>query len=218
MTHTSYDARRAQWQQLAGQLLPELRGRISLRNVAAVSRLLPHAQQTLAALLDAGLLQNRQVIRHLRQNPGASLDELAEIASRPRKGRQQDGRGKQARTGGGHLPATSIQGAASTDTEPDPRDVGELTGLFLRISPMASPISAEYWAREQAALLSIVRALREFLAADPPPAETNFAVFCALVLSLHEQVDRMIAARPAYRVTLEHLRLDWPGLRAGTKI
>jgi len=78
-----YQAKKQRWLELAAGLPPELSGRIALRNVEAASLLKPEAQQTLARVLDEGLIRVSAAIRILRQRPYASAEDVLREAGAP---------------------------------------------------------------------------------------------------------------------------------------
>jgi hypothetical protein len=80
MTET-YASKRERWQKQLEALPESLRGHVSLRNVEAVSTLLPQAQETLAQAIQAGLSRLPRAIEYLRSHPQATVAELLESAS-----------------------------------------------------------------------------------------------------------------------------------------
>ena len=70
-----YADRKKRRQQLAEELLPDLRGRIALRHVEAVSQFSSRTQRTLAEALEAGL-RAPAAIAFLKEHPEALLTEV----------------------------------------------------------------------------------------------------------------------------------------------
>ena len=192
----SYASQKRRLLKLQKQLPEGLRGRVALYNVQAVLDLSPVAQATLVRALELGLKQPQQAVQCLQENPGIEAQELIRQVKASRK-----------KTSPARQQSVTLLQETPAAPEPDPQDVKKLVELFLRISPGASRISAEYLVLDQPLLLNFARIAREFLTANPPPAETIFALFWVLLPDIRERASQLIEQRPAYRIALQQLHL-----------
>jgi transcription-repair coupling factor (superfamily II helicase) len=185
---------------LADELPPDLRGRIALRHVEAVSQFSPQTQRTLAEVLATGIRAPAAIV-FLKEHPEALLAEVvANCRTRKRRGKRvkimEDGR---------------PQSGSESDCE---SAVTELTDLLTYCYPDMPQITAQAMATSEllAGVLAVIRAQQACLAT--PQAESDFVlvVLCGLACKNLARLDQLVSQKPAYMQALQQSGVPWPGL------
>lgn len=208
-----YSKRREAWLKQTEQWPPTLREKISVRNIEAVLKLPASAQATLAAALDLGALSIPAAIQYLKDHPQATAEDLLPVCQKARAtGKRTENAtdsGATVRETGdtAHSGEAVVQSDRSPSHTPGPLDIAALADLYQYAHPGAHRIVAEAWAEDPkwASLLDLVHAWRTHIKAPPGTAhsETVIVVTCAFLVKIREQLDQVIAERPAYRQALK---------------
>jgi hypothetical protein len=187
-----YAERRRRRQQLSEQLPPALQGRIALRNLEAVTKLPPKAQQTLAGALDLGI-GAPAAIRYLLENFDATLDE---VIQKCRKTTYERDRKTKRRI----------------ETLTDTHDVAELAEILQFCFPDMPRITAEAMAGTEllSGVLGILRAERECFGSRHIESEFVVVALCGLMLKTLERINQILLERPIYRQALQQSGVEWP--------
>jgi hypothetical protein len=200
-----YAERKKRRQQLADELPPNLRGRIALRHVEAVSGFSPQTQRTLAEALEAGI-RTPAAIAYLQEHPEALL---AEVAGNCDTGKRRPEGVK-----------IVDEGRPQSGTEADGEQaVTELTDLLAYCYPDMPQITAQAMATSEllAGVLGVIQAQEACLAA--PQAESDFVlvVLCGLAQKTMARLDQLVSRKSAYRQALRQSGVPWPGVDGGSR-
>jgi hypothetical protein len=204
----TYTQRRDRIIQLAERLPPNLRGRISLRNVEAVSHLPPEAQQTLGHALDAGLVTLSAAVRYLKANSEISTNELlilcetgaASCRHHHRSGYPgYDNATPDAPVGRQPSYASNQNNGETAVTLPE--DIQTLAALMLACFPDMNPMAAEALIHSPslADILPIAAAHRQTFASPHLRSDFVIVILYALLGQAQNQLQQIIAANPAYQ-------------------
>ncbi len=198
----SYQKKKERWLR-AKKLLPEnLRQRVALRNIMAVTKLLPEQQQALAEALDIGLKRIPTALRYLETYPAASAQDLlrASLGNTPRSAALRPG----ARGAGETRTNTSSPHHPSLPAPTHPESLAELISLLKDCYPDMNQHSAEALAESQALsdVLDVLVVYQQVF--DSPHFNTDFVVvlFHKLLERTWERLNRRIAKNPAYQQAL----------------
>ena len=210
-----YTQRRRRREQLAAELSPELQGRITLRQVEAVSKFSPQTQRTLAAALEAGS-RAPAAVAFLKEHPAALLEEVVQNCRTQKRRRRRQ---KIMEAGKLHRDQDPALTPGSASEQGAARAAAELTDLLTYCYPDMPRLTAEAMAGSElmTGVLEIIRSQHACFAA--PPAESDFVlvVLCGLAHKTVERLDRKVAEKPIYRQALQQSGVHWPGLAAASQ-
>ena len=203
----SYQKKKERWLR-AKKLLPEnLRQRVALRNIMAVTKLLPEQQQALAEALDIGLKRIPTALRYLETYPAASAQDLlrASLGNTPRSAALRPGAREPGRRRAGEMgPNTSASHQSSSPAPTHPEALAELISLLKDCYPDMNQHSAEALAESQALrdVLNVLVVYQQVF--DSPHFNTDFVVvlFHKLLERTWERLNWRIAGNPAYQQAL----------------
>jgi hypothetical protein len=204
----TYTQRRERIIQLAERLPHNLRGRISLRNVEAVSHLPPEAQQTLGHALDAGLVTLTAAVRYLKAQPQISTNELLTICEAGAASCRNHHRSGDAGNGGttgntlvGRQPSHASAPRTSETTVASPGDIQALTSLMQVCFPDLNPAAAEALIHSPtlADILPVVASHRQAFASPHLRSDFVIVILYALMGQSQTELQQIIAANPAYQ-------------------
>jgi len=221
-----YQAKKQRWLELAAGLPPELSGRIALRNVEAASLLKPEAQQTLARVLDEGLIRVSAAIRILRQRPYASAEDVLREAGapaatqapldRPARRGEQAGTALSLAPGSDSPVVSSLARAAELRLEDragraaSPASSESLLPALLLPGPETPPGAAALAATGlTAALRALLLAWQECLF-SPQLTDLTFVILAGFVQQAQAELQEKVAAKPAYRHALRNSGVSLP--------
>ena len=192
----SYAERRQRRRQLSAQLPPSLRAKIALRNVEAVARLSPEAQQVLSIALDGGVRVSA-AIQFLKGNPQASLDEVLQACQRQGLGKRESA-----------ATASTPGGSAAL---PDARDLAALASLLQACFPDMPQITAAAMARSAllSEVLELLRVQRECFESRHIESDFILVVLCGLVVTTVKRLNERLSKKPAYRQALLQSGVSW---------
>jgi hypothetical protein len=204
----TYTQRRERIIQLAEQLPHNLRGRISLRNVEAVSHLPPEAQQTLGHALDVGLLTLSAAVRYLKAQPQISTNELLTLceagAASCRHHHRPGDTGNDGTTGDtpvGRQPSHAFAPGTGETAVASPGDIQALASLMQACFPDLNSAAAEALIHSPtlADILPVVSAHRQAFASLQLRSDFVIVILYALLGQSKNQLQQIIAANPAYQ-------------------
>ena len=209
---TRYEQRRQRWLELAQTLPPELRDRIALRNIRNVVSLPERAQQTLARAVSAGLKRQKTAIRHLTQNPDATVEDLLQLGWKS-KPHGQDGH--IADPPPESMPGIGLQNLAAMNAsleEHQKPEVVELAELLQFCQPglydkAARSIAVAEFMDEAR---DLVRAWQACQRAQYFDTETVIVLYCGFVEKMKAHLDQLLDEKPAYREAVSNSGVDWP--------
>ncbi|MGD2156081.1 MAG: hypothetical protein PVG14_06445 [Anaerolineales bacterium] len=187
-----YAQRRQRRQQLLEELPPGLRGRIALRNVEAVAKLTPEAQQKLMEAIDAGA-RIPAAIRYTKENPEATVNEIVSKCHRKAGKRRQ-------------------RAAAEKSVSSTPHDLNKLADLLQVCFPDMPRSTAKAMAGSEllSEVLSIVRAQRTCFESRHAESDFVVVVLCGLALRTIDRLNQIIPKRLIYRQALQQSGVKWP--------
>ena len=200
----SYQKRRQIWLEMAQAFPAPLDKKVSLRNIPKVARLLPAQQQTLAQAVQAGLKRIPTALDYLEINPDATPQELIDIVSgsASRSEGPETSQGIQAEN---NLEVPSTMTHTDIPSPHNSKALEELVGLLNDCFPEMNPHSAKALAESQALrdVLAVLVVYQQVF--DSPHFNTDFVVglFHKLLERTWEQLNRRIAANPAYQQALQ---------------
>lgn len=209
----SYQKKKERWLR-AKKLLPEnLRHRVALRNIMAVTRLLPEQQKALAEALDIGLKRIPTALRYLETYPAASAQDLlrASLGNSPRSAAlRAAGQRPGARVAGETRTNTSAPHHPSPPAPTHPEALAELISLLKDCYPDMNLHSAEALAESQALrdVLDVLVVYQQVF--DSPHFNTDFVVvlFHKMLERTWEWLNRRIAENSAYQQALRQAGVD----------
>ncbi len=189
MTET-YASKRERWQKLLDALPANLRGHISLRNIEAVSRLTPQAQETLAQAIQAGLKRLPRAIELLESAPGLSVVELLEKVSAARE----------------------LTGESAPLPNPDTRR--RLADLVQFCYPDMPRLSAEALCEAEAlsGVLQVVSAQESLFVSPHLNSDFVLVIFHACLKQTLERLEAKTAGNPAFQQAVSQSGLSYSNL------
>lgn len=189
MTET-YASKRERWQKLLDALPANLRGHISLRNVEAVSGLSPHAQETLAQAIQAGLKRLPRAIELLESAPELSVAELLEKVSAARE----------------------LTGESAPLPNSDTRR--RLADLVQFCYPDMPRLSAEALCEAEAlsGVLQVVSAQESLFTSPHLNADFVLVIFHACLKQALERLEAKTAGNPAFQQAVSQSGLSYSNL------
>jgi hypothetical protein len=212
----TYTQRRERITQLAEQLPLNLRGRISLRNVEAVSHLPPETQQTLAHALDAGLLTLSAAVRYLKAHPQVSTNDLLTVCQAGAASCRHNHRSDNTPVAGDmrvasttHValssavqrPSHSLTQNSGETTVALPEDIQTLAALMQACFPDLNPMAADALIHSPTLtdILPVVAAHRQAFASSHLRSDFVIVILYALMGQSQTELQQIIAANPAYQ-------------------
>jgi len=192
----SYAERKKRRQAMLQGLAPELRQRLALRHVEAVTKLAPEAQQTLVHALTGGLRSISDAIVYLHQQPQASVEEVLRA-------------GKDGRQGGTATPALRFNPPWSP-ANIDPDALSELSELLQSCFPGMPSMTAQALAADEllAEVLALVSARQTCFRSKSIQSELVFVALCGLALQFIDQLTRLVTSHPHYRRALAQSKIE----------
>jgi hypothetical protein len=183
-----YNQRRRRREQLAEELLPDLRKWIALRHVETVVKFPPERQQRLAEAIKAGV-RVPAAIRFLKEHPESPVDQIVRMA----------GRRKQTEKKG-------IQ------RSPEPDHLILLADLLQTCFPDMPQATANAMARTDllSEIMGVICAQQVCLASSHAQSDFFIVVFCGLALETIERLNQIIRKKTIYRQALQQSGLEWP--------
>jgi len=215
----TYSQRRDRIIQLAERLPYNLRGRISFRNVEAVSHLPPEAQQTLGHALDAGLVTLSAAVRYLKANPQISINELlrrCEVGAASCRTHHRSGdTGNDGTTGdtlAGRQPSHAFAPGTGETAVASPGDIQALASLMQACFPGLNPAAAEALIHSPtlAEILRLLVAHRQAFASPHLRSDFVIVILYALLGQSQNQLQQIIAANPAYQQAIRQSSAMYP--------
>jgi len=200
----SYQKRRQSWLEMAQAFPAPLDKKVSLRNIPKVARLSPAQQQALAQAVQAGLKRIPTALDYLEVNPDATPQELLDVVTGPASHPEEleTSQGIQAEN---NLESPSTMTHTDIPSPHTLKALEELVGLLNACYPEMNPHSAKALAESQALrdVLAVLVVYQQVF--DSPHFNTDFVVvlFHKLLERTWEQLNRRIAANPAYQQALQ---------------